>query len=239
MNKRTKRWLIITGILLVFFFGVFVTLLLQKKEAVEVKPLTMSPEEQARFNALQRVKIITEEEIRGAFTDTAFKITGFEEKGMESVQRIQDDYYQKMIQEADSFVRKKTKAWLNELNTRELSARFVVDYGLGFDLEPVMSRIQVDEYTGKVIIPTPELVLTHFYIDPTFLMEENNGVLVTLLNRDFTRAEKDFLIKEMEEGIQTRILHNETARRVATEATKQRITELLQHVNPHITVVFD
>lgn len=239
MNKRTKRWLIITGILLVFFLGVFATLLLQKKEVVEVTPLIMSPEEKARFNALEQVKLITEEEIQGAFTDTAFKITGFEETGMESVQRIQDDYYQKMIEAEDSFLRKKTKAWLNELNARELYAHFVVDYGLGFDLEPLLSRIQVDEYTGKVSIPTPELVLTQFYVDPTFLIEEKNGALVTLLNREFTRAETDFLIKEMEEGIKTRILHNETTRPIAIEATKQRIAELLQRVNPRVTVVFN
>lgn len=236
MIKQVKRTLIAIGTITIIALGTGVFLSFQKEPAAE--QIVMTLHEQERFQELQKVKIVTEEEIRGAFSETAFKITGYEEKGMESKKKIHDDYYQKMIEEDDSFFMAKGKQFINELNKRELYAHFVVDYGLGFDFERLVHAISVDEYTGKVRIPTPELVLTNFYIDPTFSIEEESGAMVKLLNREFTTNEKRFLIQKMEEAIKQDILGNEQTEQVAIQTTKNKIIRLLEAVNPDITVTF-
>lgn len=238
MIQKTKQFLMIVGLVALLSGAVVVFISLQQKPKEEGTPIVLSQEEKKRFEHLEEVKIVTEEEVRGAFSETAFKLTGFEENGMESQKKIQDDYYQLLIQQDDHFLVEKGKEWLNALNKRELFAHFVVNYGLGFDLEGVVEQIKVNETTGEVVIPTPPLSLTHFYIDPTFEIQEENGAIVTLFNRGFAVEEKQLLIEKMENEIKESILHNEQITTLAVEATKEKITTFLQKVNPNITVVF-
>ena len=107
MNKIKKVFFGI-GTLCILCGGFFIYHTIQKqKESTHLIELTEKEKEQ--FSQLEKVKIVTKEQIHGVFSKEAFKVTGYEETGLKSKQAIQDELYQRMIDEDDTYLLEKGK----------------------------------------------------------------------------------------------------------------------------------
>lgn len=238
MLKGIKRIGIIAALTLIVLGGIFTyNHFFGKVNAEEEVEMTL--QEQIQFKDLEKVKIITLADVKGAFDTTALKVTGFEEYGRIREEKITDVYKEKSIDKNDSFVTKKAKEMLNSANTREMNFTFSVDYGLGFDMRPLLQNgITVDEYEGVVTFSTPELIFTNFYIDPTYELTEENGVFISMLDNKFSSEEKSLLIRKMEDSMKKDIMEDERITEAALHSTKNQITQLIQEINPAIVVEF-
>lgn len=237
--KKRSKWKRLGEVLILGTFLLIVGIYIGNHFQQKAEKVNLTEAEKAAHPALSKAKIITLDKIKGAFNGEVLKLTGFEETNRHQIEQVTDVVREMTVDTTDSLWVKKGKEWFNGANTRELTANFSIDYGLGFDMYSLLEHgIWVDEYKGIVTIDTPTITFTHFYIDPAYHLQEENGVIVSIFQHGFSAEEKSLLIQKMEERIKQVIMEDEQIQQKALEATKTQLKKLLEDINPRITVQF-